>query len=154
MFDLITKKSMGNIIVATAIRMEKIGNHSVFEPIGLSASSFHIMYLLSYSPRSPIEITKILNQTKSNITQRIKLLIDKGLVEKIVDNKIKQKDGRRILFKLTDPGKKKTAELLTRLKKYQIRLEQEFSQAELETFFNLFKKINQLLKTCDCPKNK
>lgn len=130
-------------IICLSHRFEAIGNKYVFQPMGLSSISMHILQLLKNNgPQTSSDLIKMTNSTKSNMSQRLSFLEKESYVTKTYAS---NDDKRKIIIKLTPSGGKRLTDLEKRLKKAQISFEKKFSTNELAQHKAFFKKMNTIL---------
>jgi DNA-binding MarR family transcriptional regulator len=92
---------------------------------------------------TPTEITKKLDCTKSNLTQRLNHLEKNGLIRRV--RHPAKGDGRTVGIALTDSGRRKILEATQILRKHGALLESRFSIAEKRACHEFLKKVNQIL---------
>lgn len=131
--------------MATAARLEWIGNRFVFEPMGLTAASAKILKFIAQSEKGellPTEIMRKTGGTKSNVSQRVKFLEKLGYVKRggccIFDR-------RQYPVAITPTGKKKYLEVRKRFQGPVFTLEKHFTKEEVKAHFAFFQKMNAVL---------
>lgn len=140
------------IIVLSRI-IEHIANHNVLEKLDISLAGYEILHILHYhNETEPSVLAKFLGSGKSNVTQRVNILLKNGLVTKV---KSKNSDGRKSPIKLTAKGEKLFAIANEQLNKETNDLEKMIGEDEVKNHSPFLEKIfNALLaghKEC-CPK--
>jgi|GEM_PF-413491 RND family efflux transporter MFP subunit len=140
------------IIVLSRI-IEHVANHNVLEKLGISLAGYEIMHILHFhSVSEPSVLAKFLGSGKSNITQRVNVLMKNGLITKIRSD---NGDGRKAPIKLTAKGKKLFALANQRLKKETSQLEKSVGEKEVKMCSPFLDKLFAILisihNNC-CPK--
>ena len=134
-------------ILHGASRIERISDHIIFEPLGLSFAAFKILkYLSCAGPTSPKTMLPFIGGTKSNLSQRFRYLEKAGLVRKLP---AEGSDHRYVAFELTPTGKRKLGRIETRAKREGQRLAEHFTKAEIAAHHAFFKKLLSLLSQTD-----
>lgn len=138
-------------IVFTAARMEALANRYFFEPLGLTSSTVRILILLRFhGAMNSSEILKKIGGTKSNISQRIRILDKKNLIMRLGN---RNNDKRIVKLSITKKGIDVLDKILDDFKKHSLCLKKNFSPQEINNFINLFKKLNNILDNLE-NKNK
>lgn len=131
-------------IVLTSARLEAIADRFVFIPMETSLASVRILRILQQNgSMNPKKIMEFSGGTKSNVSQRLKYLEEKGHVTRkyaSVPN-----DKRRVLVEITKDGIKHLDFIDRRLKKAQMKLIGYFSQEEIDQHLAFFEKINSII---------
>ncbi|MCF7845749.1 MAG: MarR family transcriptional regulator [Candidatus Peribacteraceae bacterium] len=136
--------TVGELIVVTAIRLKTIANRFVFSPNGTTSSQFRILRLLSNEgPQRPSAIMKYAGGTKSNVSQRINMLEEEGLVYRL--QRKKGGDLRSVFVAVTPKGRKLFTKLRDKFKKSSRELEEHFSAKEIAGCMNFLKKLNKAI---------
>lgn len=137
-------------IVFTAARMEALANHYVFEPLGLTSSTVRILILLRCrGAMNPSEILKQTGGTKSNISQRIRLLEKKKMIKRLNRG---LRDKRIIELNISKAGENKLEEIAAQFKKYIPAIEKHFKAKEMEINYKFFNKLNKILDSLEKTK--
>jgi RND family efflux transporter MFP subunit len=140
-------------LVILARIIEHAANHNVLEKLGISLAGYEIMHILRYNNTAePSILAKFLGSGKSNITQRVNVLIKNGLVSKA---KPKAGDSRKILIRLTTRGKNLFEQAKIALERETAKLENKIGLKEIKLHSPFLKKIfNTLLAghVAHCPK--
>ena len=141
-----THDQIAGSIIYIAARLESIANKYIFAPIGISSVSIKILGLLCCGKAlTPGEILDKIGGTKSNISQRLNFLEKEGLIERTYAHF--SEDKRRVAVQLTKKGTERMNEVMDRLNKAQISLENKFTKKELIEHKKFIKKISQILDT-------
>lgn len=136
-------------IISTAHRFETIAKKYIFQPTGFSPTSMKILSLLERNGEIIAnDLVKMIETTKSNMSQRISFLEKEGYIKKAPMQN--EKDKRKILLLLTKKGKCKICTLKKRINKAEISFEKKFSQEELNQHKAFFEKINRILDDGEC----
>ncbi len=136
-------------ILCIAQRFETIAQKYIFQPIGFSQTSMHILQnLKEQGPMIASDLIEILHTSKSNMSQRIAFLEKKRYIKKTPMQA--GKDKRKVLISLTLSGRKKIIELESKIKEAEISFEKKFSAEELKNHKAFFKKIEQILDDGEC----
>jgi RND family efflux transporter MFP subunit len=140
------------IIILSRI-IEHSANHNVLEKLGISLAGYEIMHILNYHPLAePSMLAKFLGSGKSNVTQRINILIKNKLVTK---TKATNGDGRKALIKLTSEGVSLLKKAEHGLKAEALKIENLIGKNHIKAHSTFLEKIfNALISThknC-CPK--
>lgn len=131
-------------IVCLAHRFEAIANKYVFQPMGFSAISMHILRLLKTNgPLTASDLIKATGATKSNMSQRLSFLEKEKYISR--SHPGNTSDKRKITIKLTPAGKAKIADLEKRFRKAQISFKKKFSAQEIAQHQAFLKKLNHIL---------
>ncbi len=131
-------------MIRTSNRLQAIANKYVFVPMRLSPISVSIMSILKANGKStPGDLLKLVNSTKSNISQRLNFLEKEGLISRNYIN-IKE-DKRKVVIILTPKGKSTLIMAEKRLKKGKVALEKNFTQKEISQNRKFLEKMNELL---------
>ncbi|MEI6650722.1 MAG: hypothetical protein WCL23_04810 [Candidatus Moraniibacteriota bacterium] len=134
-------------ILHGASRIERVSDHLIFEPLGLSFAAFKILkYLSCAGPTSPKTMLPFIGGTKSNLSQRFSHLEKSGLVRKLPAT---GSDRRYVAFGLTPAGSRKLGSIETRAKREGQRLIEHFTKAEIAAHHAFFKKLLSLLSQTD-----
>lgn len=141
-FDL--QHSLASRILCVASRLEQYGNRLLFEPMGLSFSSARILLFIAHGMHSPVQIQEALRVTKSNISQRLTLLEEKGLVERSAAS---GGDQRCRNITLTDLGKEKAHALTSAISLQSLELEHSLHPDDVATCERVLTTIHHLLDT-------
>jgi len=130
-------------IVFTAARMEALANHYIFEPLGLTSATARILILLKcHGAMNSSEILEQISGTKSNISQRIRLLENKKMIKRLNNN---HADRRIIKLEITKNGENMLEKIIVQFKKHSLVLEKHFKAEEIEANYKFFNKINKIL---------
>jgi DNA-binding MarR family transcriptional regulator len=143
---LIPTKPIPESILRSAARIKTIADHYVFNPLGMTTSTFRILNLLYRSEdgrQTPGELLKFSGGTKSNMSQRLNFLQKHGLVKRV--NPKKGEDNRKVFVTLTASGKTLVKNVDKRISRAKIKLEDNFTQKEIEGYFSFIDKLNQFL---------
>ncbi len=136
------EKDLTNLMLCVGVRMKRLAERTIFEPLNISGASFKILaYINNNGQMKPGQLVKELGSTKSNITQRINLLVKSGWLEKIKTDG----DGRSIAVRLTKSGQEKLHQVTCLMSHKHLSAESAFTKDELKQFHNLLKKINNLI---------
>lgn len=136
-------KNVAERIVIVSYLLESIANKKVLEPLGLSMSGYKILHILNGN--GPVAISKIiecLGSTKSNVSQRLNYLERSELVKRSSPS---DKDRRQVNVILTEEGKKKFLEVRCLLEKESVKLEELFSEKEINDVLEFLNKIFEIL---------
>lgn len=134
-------------IAMAALKLENLGNHYFLRPLGLSTQAVQIMKIINhYKEVTPSTICQHTGSSKSNITQRLKLLENRGLVEKSSTN---SEDKRQIYFKLSANGQTKMKTINRQLKESEMHLEKFFTKEEIKNHIKFFEKFLNLISSCE-----
>ncbi|MCW1891696.1 MAG: MarR family transcriptional regulator [Candidatus Uhrbacteria bacterium] len=139
-FDL--QHSLASHMMCIAGRLEQYGNQLIFEPMGLSFSSARILLLIHHGMCTPMRIQEALRVTKSNVSQRLTLLEEKGLIERVTEPGGDQRC-RRIA--LTALGQEKTDELMHAISFRSLELERSLHPDDVATCERVLSTIHHLL---------
>jgi len=147
----VEKHRLAGVLVYTAMRMEKMADHVIFQPLHLTTASFRILMMLKkMGPQSPSDIMDALGGTKSNITQRLNYLVKKKL---IILSHGAEEDKRRALATITDLGKKQIKIAYNLFKQKDLQIENYFTNKEMQDFLRLLRKLNIGLDRCEISIN-
>ena len=134
-------------IALAALKLETLGNHYFLRPLGLSTQAVQIMKIVNhYKEVTPSGVCQCLGSSKSNITQRLKWLEQKGLIEKSSTN---SDDKRQIYFKLSADGQAKMKTINRQLKESEMHLEKFFTKEEIKNHIKFFQKFLDLMSNCE-----
>ena len=148
--EVLSPHSLFMQIVVTAERLKEHACQEFFKPLGLSATTFKILHLLSaHSGMTPTQLTQGLGCTKSNLTQRLDHLEKNGYLVRI--RPTAKGDGRTVRIALTDAGHLKVNEAIQTLRKNGALLEKHFSDTERKACHDFMKKVNHILDPHDHP---
>jgi DNA-binding MarR family transcriptional regulator len=136
--------SIASHIMCIAGRLEQHGNRLLFEPMGLSFSSARILLLIAHGMNSPLQIQEALRVTKSNVSQRLTLLEEKGLIARSATS---GGDQRCRNITLTDLGKEKADALMNAISLKSLELERSLHPDDVATFQRLLTTIHHILDT-------
>ena len=137
-------KTIAKRIINVSRKLEFFADRFIFKPIGFSASSFQMLIILyEKGPMKPTDFLKILGGTKSNITQRLNLLEQKGYIKRYLPPG--KHDKRSVLVRLTDQGKQRFADVAEKVKEKGYDLEKCFTREEIEQFEKFENKLNSIL---------
>lgn len=130
-------------VIFTASRLEVLSNRYLFGPMEMTVASVKILRLLDkHKKLTPKEILEKVGGTKSNISQRLELLQERGYIKK---NHADSDDKRSVFIEISLDGKKKIVELCKHLKKVKLEFESNFKKEEIEQHYIFFKKLNKLI---------
>lgn len=125
-------------------RLEALAQRHIFGRIGVSASGFKILALLARRPSmTPSEMLAELEVTKSNLSQRLRVLEEKHLVKRSAVGK--NDDQRKTPFLITPAGKKKLGEAAIVAKKAGLSFEKDFTREEIRNHIAFFSKLIRIL---------
>jgi len=122
--------------------LESLGNRYIFNPVGLTATSFKILSALKKRRETPSAILFQVGGLKSNLSQRLRALETKGLIRRF---RRSRSDKRKIFFELTKNGKHLLQQAETYAKHARLSFEKEFTPAELKQHKAFFAKLLSLL---------
>lgn len=127
---------------ATGI-LEALGNRYIFNPVGLTSTSFKILTALKQTPTTPSTLLVSVDCLKSNLSQRLRALENKGLIRRLPNKN--DNDKRRVFFQLTENGKKILQQAEAHAKHASLSFEKRFTKKELEQHHAFFAKLTRLL---------
>jgi len=146
-YNEIEKHRLAGILVYTAMRLEKIADNYIFQPMHLSTASFRILMMLrQLGPQSPSDIMEALGGTKYNITQRLNHLAKKKM---ITLKHGEEKDKRRSSAAITASGRAQVNQALKTFKKHDLHVENYFTTKEMQDLLRLIRKLNAGLDQCE-----
>lgn len=122
--------------------LETLGNRYIFNPVGLTATSFKILSALKKGRLVPCAILLEVGGLKSNLSQRLQALEKKDLIRRFHSS---PHDKRKIAFELTKSGKRLLKQAETHAKYASLSFEKEFTPAELKQHHAFFEKLIFLL---------
>lgn len=147
----VEKHRLAGALVYAAMRMERMADNAIFQPLHLTTASFRILMILKeMGPQSPSSIIDVLGGTKSNITQRLNYLVKKELV---ILSHGTECDKRRSSATITDLGISKIRDAYKLLKKEDLQIENYFTIKEMQDFLRLLRKLNTGLDRCEISIN-
>ena len=131
-------------ILCLAHRFEAIANKYVFQPMGFSAISMHILKLLKKAgPLTASDLIKSTGATKSNMSQRLSFLEKEKYITRACCDPCQDK--RKITIRLTPAGKAKVNDLEKRFQKAQISFKKKLTAKEIAQHQAFVKKLNYIL---------
>jgi DNA-binding MarR family transcriptional regulator len=142
--DFDFQHGLASRIMCVAGRLEQHGNRLLLEPMGLSFSSARILLLVAHGVHSPLQLQEALRVTKSNISQRLALLEEKGLIERTVTA---GGDKRCRSIALTALGREKANALKSAISLRSLELEHSLHPDDVATCERVLTAIHHLLDT-------
>ena len=139
----IPTKPIPESILRAAARIKTVADHQVFNPLGMTTSTFRILNLLAQSEdgrRTPGYLMKFVGGTKSNMSQRLNFLAKNKLIKR-VEPKVGE-DNRKVFITLTPVGKTLVSDVTKKIAKAKLRLENFFTPAEIANHFAFIEKLN------------
>ncbi len=141
--------SVTRSILATANRLERFANSHIFKPIGLTSAIVQILYIINKQGSTTLtKLVQVLGRTKSNMTQRINLLENKGFVARSGRD---SGDARKNRIILTPKGKQVYQKAINRLRVSALDIDSLFSEQELSDHLDFMAKLNAKLDECKIP---
>ncbi|MBE3570746.1 MAG: MarR family transcriptional regulator [Bacillales bacterium] len=112
------------------------------QPYGITGPQYHIMKMLKHEgPFRATQLADMMNVKPSAITVIIDRLIERGLVERCHSNT----DRRVVMMELTKAGEELVETVGASLRQMMGTFFSHFSNAELMTFYQLYKKLDQVI---------
>lgn len=139
----IPTKPIPESILRAAARIKTVADHQVFNPLGMTTSTFRILNLLASSEEgrlTPGFLMKFVGGTKSNMSQRLNFLAKNKLVKR-VEPKVGE-DNRKVFIMLTPVGKTLVDDVTRKISKAKIKLENNFTTTEIANHFAFIEKLN------------
>ena len=131
-------------IILTSARLEAIADKFVFGPMGTSLASMKMLRILhQQGSLTPKNILDRVGGTKSNISQRLNHLQERGYIKR--EYASVQNDKRKVIVTITKEGETQLSIVDKRLNKAQLKLIKYFSQEEIENHLKFHAKINQII---------
>lgn len=121
-------------------RLESLANRHVFGPVGLSSSTFRILALLAHGSATHGAILQQLDTTKSNLSQRLRGLEDRGLVRRTNGT-----NRHTTTFALTVAGRRTLTRAATLARRHGLEFDGAFTRAELDAHSAFFTKLLDLI---------
>lgn len=144
-------QNISRSIIIMGFRIEFYANKHIFEPLGLTSSSYKIMAILHHNEGvSPIEMLEKLGCSKSNITQRLNFLEKQKLVTRFHNGQ--NSDKRKVIIKLTKLGEEKYSKVIKIMRKRAESLEKFFTKEEIDCHVAFIKKLHNIIN--DLEKSK
>lgn len=138
------KADVASPIFCAWARLESLAQRYVFGRIGLGSSSFNILVLIARKPSiTPSDILAELEITKSNLSQRLRTLEEKGFVKRSRANI--SGDRRKVAFLITATGKRKLSEAALVAKQAGLSFEKDFTKEEIRHHRAFFTKFLAIL---------
>jgi DNA-binding MarR family transcriptional regulator len=145
--DILNKQGLVQQLVLTATRLESHVNRHYFEPMDLSTTYCRIICMLAENEGlTPTEILRQIGGTKSNISQRLDVLENKGYAQRHTP---KIGDKRNIQVRLTDQGRDKYRQLMDFVSEKSKTLELQFTPEEKTHMFSILEKLNVIMDQKD-----
>lgn len=123
--------------------LEALGNRYIFNPVGLTATSFKILSALKKERATPSALLCQVGGLKSNLSQRLRALEKKGLIRRLANENTGDK--RQVFFQLTANGRKILQQAEAHAKHASLSFEKRFTKKELERHYAFFAKLTRLL---------
>ena len=139
-------KSIPESILRTAARIKTLSDRFVFNPVGMTTSTFRILNLLYESKNNsltPGELLKFSGGTKSNMSQRLNFLEKQDYIKRVGGKG--GEDRRKVFVELTSKGKSLVKNINTRTARVKNRLERDFPKQEINQYFDFIAQVNQFL---------
>ena len=124
-------------------RLETLGNRYIFKPVGLTATSFKILTALRQTPTTPSTLLTSVDCLKSNLSQRLHTLENKGLIRRLAHKH--DTDRRQVFFQLTENGRRILRQAEAHARHVSLSFEKRFTKKELEQHKTFFTKLLALL---------
>jgi MarR family transcriptional repressor of emrRAB len=112
MAEAIPNLPMPETMMVRLIRITVIGLGQFFEPVfravGIGESSFHVLCLLMATAKgeaSPSELSELVGTSRANMTR----ILDELTRDQLVTRQTEERDGRRIIVRITAAGRKVVA---------------------------------------------
>jgi DNA-binding MarR family transcriptional regulator len=137
------EQSVAHRIMCTAAKLERFVNRFHFESMDLTFSSAMILFIVKMGETTPAGIREFLGVTKSNVTQRLNALEEKGLVERRRDM---ESDRRTQTLRLTSEGEVKYTEINRILSSRALELEQTIGKTDAADLRRILSKIDALVE--------
>lgn len=143
-------------LVANATRIEALGNHYIFEPLGISSAVIKIMHVIEELDNpTPTEIMRYVGGSKSNVSQRLAGLEKKGYINRSYATEAKDK--RKVRISLSNEGRHFLKLAKENVTQKSICLEECFEADEIINWHSFMDKLEIIIKeweSCfnkDCP---
>jgi DNA-binding MarR family transcriptional regulator len=143
---MLTTKPIPESILRAAARIKTIADHLVFNPLGMTTSTFRILNLLNDSEggrMTPGELLKFSGGTKSNMSQRLNFLEKQSLIKRALPGE--GEDNRKVFITLTTAGKNLVKTVQLKMQKAKLKLEDHFTAQEIVNHFAFIEKLNSFL---------
>lgn len=112
------------------------------QPFGITGPQYHIMKMLKREgPARATQLADMMNVKPSAITVIIDRLIERGLVERCHSDT----DRRVVMMQLTKAGEELVETVSVSFSQLMGTFFSHFSNAELMTFYQLYKKLDQVI---------
>jgi DNA-binding MarR family transcriptional regulator len=145
--DILNKRGLFQQLIMTATRLESHVNRHYFEPMGLTTTYCKIICILAEEDGlTPTEILHQIGGTKSNISQRLDVLENKGYAKRLT---LKNGDKRNVRIELTPQGREKYRQLMDFAAAKSADLELHFSPEEKTHMQSIIKKLNLIMDAKD-----
>ena len=138
-----TDRTVGYGIKATWHTIARMYN-SYANHHDVSISMSFVLLILDRIKGTPsTHIAPSIGMESRSLTRLLKSMEEKGLIEKKSD----EEDKRQVLIHLTAKGEEKRQLAKETIKKFNKLVEQNVTTNELDIFFNVLEKVNQLAET-------
>jgi RND family efflux transporter MFP subunit len=136
--------SISEKIVGTAAMLESIANFHIFKPLGLSLQGFKILLMLEkFNEQSTKDLIEKLNNSKSNISQRLDYLEKKCYIKR--NQNQSTGDKRMISVSITADGREILKKARVEIGEKSLEVEKFFSEDEIKIHHEFLNKLIKIL---------